>query len=143
MPGHDRPALAGALLECAEQYVEAVGILGYEREGRSAEPICLMARHGAELALKAYLLHSGSSQDELTDAQHDLLCLWASAHAKGLAIEASPPYWVQVINFAFDRPFLNLAQLGQPPSAAPAPQVIKESLDDLLSVTADAIYRTA
>lgn len=143
MPRRDSPALAGALLERAEQYVEAVGILANGHGGHSAEPIGLIARHGAELALKAYLLHSGSSQDELTGAQHDLLCLWGSAHAKGLAIEASPPYWIQVINFAFDRPFLTPARLGQPPSAAPAPQAIKESLEDLLSVTADAIYHTA
>lgn len=143
MPRRDSPALAGALLERAEQYVEAVGILANGGGGRSAEPIGLIARHGAELALKAYLLHSGSSQDELTDAQHDLLCLWGSAHAKGLAIEASPPYWVQVINFAFDRPFLTPAWLGQSPSAAPAPQTIKESLDGLLGITADAIYRAA
>ena len=143
MPRRDSPALAGALLERAEQYVEAVGILANGRAGCSAEPICLIARHGAELALKAYLLHSGSSQDELTDAQHDLLCLWGTAHGKGLAIDASPPYWVQVINFAFDRPFLTPARLGQPPSAVPAPQAIKESLDDLLGITADAIYRIA
>jgi hypothetical protein len=143
MQRRDSPALAGALLECAEQYVEAVGILANGRGGRSAEPVCLIARHGAELALQAYLCHSGSSQDELTDARHDLLCLWESAHAKGLAIEASPPYWVQVINFAFDRPFLTPARVGQPPGAVPAPQALKESLDDLLSITADAIYRTA
>ena len=143
MPRRDSPALAGALLERAEQYVEAVGMLANGRAGCSAEPICLIARHGAELALKAFLLHSGSSQDELTDAQHDLLCLWGTAHGKGLAIDASPPYWVQVINFAFDRPFLTPGRLGQPPSAAPPPQAIKESLDDLLGIAADAIYRIA
>lgn len=141
MPRGDSPALAGALLERAERYVEAVGILASGREGGSAEPISLMARHGAELALKAFLLHSGSSQDELTDAQHDLLILWGRAHAKGLAIEASPPYWVQAINLAFDRPFLTSARLGQPPNAAPGPQAIKTSLDELLNVAADAIYR--
>ena len=143
MPRRDGPALAGTLLERAEQYVEAVEVLANGRGGRSAEPICLIARHGAELALKAYLLHSGASQDELSDAQHDLLCLWASAHSKGLAIEASPPYWIQAINFAFDRPFLTPALSGQPPSPIPGPQLIKESLEDLLSVTADAIYRIA
>ena len=141
MPRSDSPALAGALLERAEQYVEAVGILAHAHGG--PEPICLIARHAAELALTAYLLYSGSSQDEVTNAQHDLLCLWGSAHAKGLAIEGSPPYWLQVINFAFDRPFRTPARLGQPPEGAPAPQALRESLDDLLSITADEIYRSA
>jgi hypothetical protein len=88
----------------AQRYIDAACILIKARTW--VDPIGLLASHGLELALKAYLLHVGMSEGEVrTQYGHDLVRLWIAARAHGLAIDSDPPYWLQVISFFHTAPY--------------------------------------
>ena len=122
---------ARSYLDGATRYVEAAGILC--DTARSLDPIGLVASHGVELGLKAYLLHRGMTERELRDIGHDLAELWMRARVKGLEIEYGPPYWVRVLSVAHGRPHL---LYRYPPervaSAIPDPQELKRALSEFL-----------
>lgn len=122
---------AHSFLDGATKYVEAATILC--DAGRSVDPIGLVASHGVELALKAYLLHCGMTDRELRGIGHDLAELWMQARVKGLDIEHGPPYWVRVLSFAHGQPHhLYRYPPERVASAIPEAQELKRSLSEFL-----------
>jgi hypothetical protein len=122
----------------AANYIEAACILC--DAGRAVEPIGLLASHGVELALKAYLLHREVTEKELRKIGHDLAELWMHARAKGLGIEGGPPYWVRVLGFAHGTPYhLYRYPPDRVASAIPEAQELKRTLADFLCVVTAAV----
>lgn len=102
------PPSAASFVEGARDYIEAAcKLIDGANASSAVEPIGLLASHGLELALKAYLFERGMSpEDARREFGHDLLALWVEAIARGLPIEAEPPYWLRVLNFSYDSPYL-------------------------------------
>lgn len=122
---------ARSFLDGATKYVEAASILC--DTARSVDPIGLVASHGVELGLKAYLLHCGMTERELRGIGHDLAELWMQARVKGLDIEYGPPYWVRVLSFAHGQPHhLYRYPPERVASAIPDAQELKRALSEFL-----------
>jgi hypothetical protein len=104
--GPTAPITTASFLDCAERYIAAACILIERRT--PVDSIGMLASHGLELALKAYLLHSGVSVSALKrrDVRHNLAQLWLDAAARGLDIEKPPPWWLRVLAFYHDAPYL-------------------------------------
>jgi hypothetical protein len=97
------PTTAASFLEGAEKYIAAACVL--IDHGTTVEPIGLLASHGVELALKAFLLHSGVSAQELKRQYgHDLQGLWRAALSHGLRL-GSEPWWLGILNYYYDAPY--------------------------------------
>lgn len=120
-----------SFLDSATRYIEAAGILC--DAGRAVDPIGLVASHGVELGLKAYLLYCGMTERGLRAIGHDLAELWMQARAKGLEIEFGPPYWVRVLSFAHGQPHhLYRYPPERVSSAIPEAQELKRALSEFL-----------
>jgi hypothetical protein len=102
-----RPS-ADSFIEGARDFIEAASRLIDSRDANTAvEPIGVLASHGVELALKAYLLQARMSADELRGRRfrHNLRALWIEAATRGLPIDPEPPYWLRVLNVSYDAPY--------------------------------------
>ena len=85
-----------------------------------------------ELSLKAYLLHVGVPEDRLRRSiGHNLVAAWEQAASRGLSLEAPIPYWVQVLSFAHDAPYLY--RYGRQNTATVVPET-RQLLQDLNAV---------
>jgi len=132
---------ATSFLEGAERYLVSAVILC--DAGRSVDPIGLVASHGVELALKAYLLHCGVSEKALRVIGHDLTELWMQARLKGLQIEPCAPYWLRVLSFAQGRPHhLYRYPPDRIASAIPEAQELKRELSAFLATVTAAVRRS-
>jgi hypothetical protein len=111
------PPTAGSLLEGAEKYIAAACAL--IAQNATPEPTGFLASHGLELALKAYLLHSGVSVAKLKrNYGHNLNKLYRAATQRGLTAQFDL-LWLAVLNHYHDNPFLyRYPQAGY---AAPLP----------------------
>jgi hypothetical protein len=131
---------ATSYLDGADHYIEAACLLC--DAARSVEPIGLLASHGVELALKAFLLHCQVPEKELRTIGHDLAELWMRARARGLEIERGPPYWVRVLAFAHGTAY---HLYRYPPeriaSAIPDAPELKQELANFLRVVTTAVGR--
>lgn len=129
---------ARSFLDGAIRYVEAASVLC--DAGRSVEPIGLVASHGVELALKAYLLHCGATEKDLRRMRHDIAELWMQARTKGLSIDRGPPYWVRVLSFAHGQPYhLYRYPPERVASAIPEVRELKRALSEFLDVVSTAV----
>jgi hypothetical protein len=138
---HDFIPSATSFVGGAANYIEAACILC--DAGRVVEPIGLLASHGLELALKAYLLHCKVTEKELRTIGHDLSELWMRARQKGLGIEGGPPYWVRVLGFAHGTPYhLYRYPPDRVASAIPEAQELKRALADFRAVVTAAVRRS-
>lgn len=98
------PPTAVSYLEGAEKYIAAACTL-IEREA-TVEPTGFLASLGLELALKAFLLHSGMPAAELLKKKyrHSLNNLWMEAAGRGLAAQFDP-LWLALLNHYYDAPY--------------------------------------
>jgi hypothetical protein len=95
---------AESFLAGAQRYIEAACTLISARSW--VDPIGLLASHGLELALKAFLLRIGLTESEVRkEYGHDLVHLWVAASELGLTIAPDPPYWLQVISYFHTAPY--------------------------------------
>jgi len=110
-------ASLSALLEGAEKYIAAACVL--IAQNATPEPTGFLASHGLELALKAYLLHSGVSVAKLKrNYGHNLNKLYRAASQRSLTVQFDL-LWLAVLNHDCDHPFLyRYPQAGY---AAPLP----------------------
>src|SRR5574341_373545 len=99
------PSSGTSLLAGARECLRAVSVLAHHSSG--VRPIAILAAHSLELALKAFLRHSGRSDDQLTAMDHNLFDAWSAASEAGLAIGADVPSWVQILDSVHDRPFFS------------------------------------
>lgn len=68
--------------DCAMAADRVVGMRkGYEIH--APMPVMFLVAHAVELALKAYLLHSGKTLDDIKRAGHDLIKCWELGSAVG------------------------------------------------------------
>jgi hypothetical protein len=132
------PATADSFLEGARRYIESASVL--IRNYCAVDTIGLLAAHGLELALKAFLMRAGSSEADLRRAfGHELVSLWAEAARLGLAIETDPPYWVQIVGYFHAAPY----QYRYPPegmaTAIPRADLFDEMLREVLAKVERAV----
>jgi hypothetical protein len=124
---------AESFLADSRDYVDAACAL--IEVGGAVEPIGLIASHGMELALKAYLLHCGMSVEQLRrDFGHDLNALWIEAAKRDLAVESDPPYWLQLLNHFYDSPYLFRYRPKGAATAIPHAMILAKELRQVLRV---------
>lgn len=99
-------------------------------------PIAILAAHSVELALKAFLRHSGRSDDQLMAIEHNLLDAWSAASDAGLAIGADVPSWVQILDSVHDRPFYGRYAPPNSGLVTPNPSQLAFHLSELLGIVA-------
>jgi hypothetical protein len=109
-------------------------VLAHHSSG--VRPIAILAAHSIELALKAFLRHSGRSDDQLTAMEHNLLDAWSAAREAGLAIGADVPSWVQILDSVHDRPFFGPYPPSSSGPVAPSPSQLAFQLSELLGIVA-------
>jgi hypothetical protein len=129
---------AESFLTGATRYIDAARIL--IAASSWVDPIGLLATHGLELALKAFLLHSGLTDDEVRrEFAHDLVALWQAAAQRGLALDGTAPYWVQIVSSFHTRPFQYRYPADGMASAIPAVDVLDGLLCDTLATVAAGV----
>ena len=97
---------AEGFLERSHEYFAALEILQEHFSATIIYPIGLVASQAIELALKAFLLHSGASESELKKIGHNLQGAWEACSKKGLGLGRSPSFSVQVLSLSHDSPYL-------------------------------------
>jgi len=139
---HLPPPSAQSFLDGARRYINAACILIDARA--AVDAIGLVASHGLELALKAFLLQAGRTPDELRRRfGHDLDKLWSEAVRGGLPVERDPPYWLAVLSFMHDGPrYLYRYPTEGVASAIPAADTLGETLRNVFSVVETAVRET-
>jgi hypothetical protein len=91
----DSRTTAAGLARYAREFFEAALAVddrmgrrpGYERIPPT--PVLFLVAHSIELALKAYLRHSGMSVSAITDLRHDLMRCWNVACRHGIETHVS------------------------------------------------------
>jgi hypothetical protein len=131
------PPTAASLLEVAEKYIVAACVL--IEHHATPEPIGFLASHGLELALKAFLLHSGVSVAELKRGYgHNLNELWLAAARRGLTVEFDL-LWLAVLNHYYDYPYQYRYPQAGYATPLPAGEVFTRQLRQVLQAVATAL----
>lgn len=136
--GPTAPITTASFLDCGERYIAAACVLIERRT--PVDPIGMLASHGLELALKAYLLHSGVSVAELKrrDVRHNLAQLWFDAKSRGLNIEWPQPWWLRVLALYYDYPYLYRYPTEGQATAIPDSDTLPSELRGALTTVAAA-----
>lgn len=96
------PATPAAYMRRAREFCDGYRILAASGQSVVA-PMLVLAGHAVELALKAYLLKAGWTEDDLAHkVRHNLLTAWRRAQADGLDLNAVPPPWLTTVHGAHD-----------------------------------------
>ena len=119
-----------SLLEGANDYFQAAITL-CEKHGQAIDPIGLLSSHSLEVALKAALLKTGSSEKDLKAIGHDLVAAWQKA-APVLGLSVEPPYWVKVLHFSHCSPYYFRYSPGEFRVAIPNCEELREQLENVL-----------
>lgn len=126
------PRSGTTLLAGAQECSRAVSVLAHHSSG--VQPIAILAAHSVELALKAFLRHTGRADDQLTAMEHNLLDAWSAAREAGLAIGADVPFWVQILASVHDRPSYGRYPPPNSGPVTPNPSQLAFHLSELLGV---------
>lgn len=94
---------ASSLLRGAQRFARAAEMLA-TKDSTMSPSLALLASHGLELALKAYLIYAGSSQHYMKAIGSNLLEGWTAAVDRGLALTTPAPAWCQYLSAAYDYP---------------------------------------
>ena len=140
----DFPLSAAAYIESARDYIDAaLKLIECADANTAVEPVGLLTSHGLELALKAYLLETGTSPSLLRrkKVRHNLCALWDMAVGHGLPIEAEPPYWLQVLNYSHDSPYWSRYRPEGVAIAIPHLSDLAEELRRVLAVVEPRVAR--
>jgi hypothetical protein len=99
------PVLPQSYFGVAQSLVPAAKILA-AASPPPAIALAMVCAHTLECLLKAFLSKDGSdSEVRKKNVQHNIVALWAMAHAKGLHIPESPPSWVECLSRIHDSPY--------------------------------------
>jgi hypothetical protein len=130
---------AAAYLGIAEALMPGAEVLA-SAPVASGVALTLVCAHVLECLLKAYLSKDGASEAELrnADLRHDLVELWRQAQRRGLAVDATPPAWVEQLSGLHNRPFHLRYPVGLHALVLPNPQAMYSGLQDLVQVVRGA-----
>lgn len=94
------------LYRSALEYLKVINITQLSEETCPQTSFGFIASLTTELTLKAFLTKHGMSEDELRSIGHSLIQAWQKSFELGLPIEQDVPRWCDLLNGAYNRPFL-------------------------------------
>lgn len=103
--------------------------------------LSLLCGYAAEAALKASLAQAGVSTKELGSRAlgHELIRLWLRAVAEGVALQASPPQWIEHLNRVHSAPYHLRYPLGFHAIVLPNQAAMLQGCEELCSMAISCI----
>jgi len=118
----------------ARSFAQAARILN-EHQANDFTPYLLCCGQATELALKGLLLAGGVSESTFsTNPGHRLVHAWRSAVTQGAHIPPDPPQWCELLDVVHTKPFDSRYPRANVLLGLPAPSVMLEGIDQLISV---------
>ncbi len=109
------------------------GVDGMAKHGIIGTPLALVAAHGLESVLKAYLSRNGDDSRLMErKVRHDLEKLWQLAVAEGLPVGVVPD-WAANLSQIHKHPYYLRYSAGIHGIITPAPQPMATELREILS----------
>ena len=109
----NKPTEGDGYMIVAHDLLQAVEALSTLPPNVSPRGCALIAAHGLECVLKAFLWHKGRKRIWGQEVQHDLVALWNMAYKEGLSIPKVPPDWVTILSSGHGPNFYFRYQKGQ------------------------------
>jgi hypothetical protein len=104
--------------------------------------LAMLAAHGLECILKAYLSRGGDDRFvKQTGIRHNLNELWSRSVADGLAVPDEPPAWVRTLSDLHDWPYHLRYSTGIHGMGVPSAQPMATELSELFSSVCEQISR--
>lgn len=122
------------LYRSALEYLKVINITQQSEDACPQTAFGFIASLATELTLKAFLTKQGKSENELRSIGHSLVQAWQKSVDLGLPIDQDVPQWCDLLNAAYDRPFLaRYAQTNTGIVSRPQPEVY-EALNNLVII---------
>lgn len=127
------------LYRSALEYLKVINITNKSEERCPQTAFGFIASLATELALKAFLTNQGVSESSLRNIGHNLVQAWSKSVELGLNVEQEVPRWCDLLNRAYDRPFLaRYAQTNTGIVSSPQHEV-HEALNNLVTLVGDQL----
>lgn len=94
------------LYRSALEYLNVINITQKSEDSCPQTPFCFIAALTTELALKAFLTNRGVPENTSKNIGHNLVRAWSKSVEMGLQVDPEVPRWCDLLNGAYDRPFL-------------------------------------
>ena len=140
MPPRPEPVTAASLLAGARELADALSILAERPTQAPIRASAILGAHCVELALKAFLLAQGWTDDAVREnLRHNLAQAWKEAAAAGLEISQAAPPWCELLASAHDYPYVGRYPPRNSGLVAPSPRDIVARTGELIALVDRAL----
>lgn len=115
-------------------FFKAVEILFKSEETCPPDSFGFIISHSLELALKAFLLNRGKTEEEIIRMGHNLVIAWNECVELGLQIESDVPRWCEAIDAAYKSPYLFRYARENTGLVVPSQEEMYTSLDRVIDL---------
>ena len=137
------PITSASLLAGAREFADALSTLALKSGHLPVRTSAVLGAHCVELALKAFLLSRGWTDQGLEkELGHHLARTWTEAAAAGLGVSANAPPWCQLLDSIHDFPYVGRYPPRNGDLVTPHPRDIATQVNDLIGLVDAALRAT-